>query len=194
MAEAEDMQPPPPPPSKNGIIAHDAGPGIVQTLAAVLDQVVKRNDKLPLNSNNVTIFHALRPPTIAIRIYLERIAKYVNCSNECYVLALMYMDRMIQRNPDFFISSLNVHRLMISSVMLAAKFFDDTYYNNAFYARVGGVPTTELNNLEVEYLFMINFSLHVDTEEYERYRLELQAHSTEAAKGGGKAEDVPPPA
>jgi hypothetical protein len=61
--------------------------------------------------------------------------------------------------------------------MLAAKFFDDTYFNNAFYARVGGVPIVELNSLEVEFLFMINFSLHVDTVEYERYRKELQAHA-----------------
>eukprot|EP00300_Choanocystis_sp_HF-7_P010332 c16896_g1_i2.p1 GENE.c16896_g1_i2~~c16896_g1_i2.p1 ORF type:complete len:137 (+),score=30.39 c16896_g1_i2:53-412(+) len=105
-----------------------------------------------------------------------RICKYVNCSNECFVLALIYMDRVIQRNTGFFISSLNIHRFLITSIMLAAKFFDDTYYNNAFYARVGGIPTAELNTLEVEFLFMINFSLHVETDEYERYRSELKSH------------------
>eukprot|EP00301_Raphidiophrys_heterophryoidea_P007536 c12905_g1_i2.p1 GENE.c12905_g1_i2~~c12905_g1_i2.p1 ORF type:complete len:175 (+),score=39.27 c12905_g1_i2:234-758(+) len=154
----------------------EAGKEIVQVLACVLDQVVSRNDRLPLASNKVTIFHALRSPNIGVKSYLERVHKFVNCSNECYVLALIYMDRVIQRNPEFFISSLNVHRLVICSVMLAAKFFDDRYYNNAFYARVGGIPTAELNNLEVEYLFMVNFSLLVDTEEYERYRKELEVH------------------
>eukprot|EP00300_Choanocystis_sp_HF-7_P010334 c16896_g1_i4.p1 GENE.c16896_g1_i4~~c16896_g1_i4.p1 ORF type:complete len:170 (+),score=24.99 c16896_g1_i4:79-588(+) len=149
---------------------------IVQVLAGVLDQVVQRNDQTPLPSGSVTIFHALRPPSIAVKAYLERICKYVNCSNECFVLALIYMDRVIQRNTGFFISSLNIHRFLITSIMLAAKFFDDTYYNNAFYARVGGIPTAELNTLEVEFLFMINFSLHVETDEYERYRSELESH------------------
>jgi hypothetical protein len=38
---------------------------------------------------------------------------------------------------------------MINSVMLAAKFFDDQYFNNAYYAKVGGVPCNEMNLLEV---------------------------------------------
>ena len=28
--------------------------------------------------------------------------------------------------------------------MLAAKFFDDQYFNNAYYAKVGGVPAHEV--------------------------------------------------
>ena len=30
------------------------------------------------------------------------------------------------------------------SIMLASKFFDDVYYNNAYYARVGGISNTEV--------------------------------------------------
>ena len=47
------------------------------------------------------------------------------------------------------LTSLNVHRLVITSLMLAAKFFDDLFYNNAFYAKLGGVNATEMNTLEV---------------------------------------------
>ncbi len=56
------------------------------------------------------------------------------CSGECFVLALVYIDRIIQSNPSFMVNSLNIHRLLITSVMLAAKFFDDQYFNNAYYA------------------------------------------------------------
>lgn len=31
---------------------------------------------------------------------------------------------------------LNVHRLLLSGVLVAAKLTDDHYYNNAFYGRV----------------------------------------------------------
>ena len=52
--------------------------------------------------------------------------------------------QVVQFNPDFVISSLNVHRLLITSIMLASKFFDDVYYNNAYYARVGGISNIEV--------------------------------------------------
>ena len=81
--------------------------------------------------------------------------------------------QVVQFNPDFVICSLNVHRLLITSIMLASKFFDDVYYNNAYYARVGGISNAEVNSLEMEMLRMISFSLFVQPEQYERYRRSL---------------------
>eukprot|EP00163_Fabomonas_tropica_P009578 TRINITY_DN193_c0_g1_i1.p1 TRINITY_DN193_c0_g1~~TRINITY_DN193_c0_g1_i1.p1 ORF type:complete len:230 (+),score=58.66 TRINITY_DN193_c0_g1_i1:1036-1725(+) len=69
------------------------------------------------------------------------------------------------------------------SVMLAAKFIDDTYYNNAYYARVGGVPCGEMNSLELEFLFLINFGLHTTPEIFYRYRAELWRHTQQAVAG-----------
>ena len=57
--------------------------------------------------------------------------------------------------------------------MLAAKFFDDHYYNNTYYAKIGGVPRNEMNLLELEFLFLVNFSLYLDPDEYEKYHFEL---------------------
>ena len=51
------------------------------------------------------------------------------------MLALIYIDRLIQKDS-FALTALNVHRVLITSVMIAAKFFDDQYYNNAYYAKV----------------------------------------------------------
>jgi Cyclin len=75
------------------------------------------------------------------------------------------------------LTELNVHRVVITAVLLAAKFFDDAYYNNAYYAKVGGVMVSEMNGLEVDFLFRINFSLHVTPEVYDKYRAELVLHS-----------------
>lgn len=75
------------------------------------------------------------------------------------------------------LTELNVHRVVITSVLLAAKFFDDAYYNNAYYAKVGGVLISEINGLEVDFLFRINFSLHVNPDEFDKYRCELLSHS-----------------
>ena len=62
-------------------------------------------------------------------------------------------------------------------MLLAAKFFDDAYYNNAYYAKVGGVLVSEMNGLEVDFLFRVNFSLHVTTDLFQKYREELLSHA-----------------
>lgn len=69
-----------------------------------------------------------------------------------------------------------MHRVIITAILLAAKFFDDAYYNNAYYAKVGGVLTSEINGLEVDFLFRINFSLHVTSDEFDKYRSGLITH------------------
>lgn len=152
---------------------------IVGVISKLLTDLVARNDQLPLAPTQVTPFHSSKPPTISVKSYLEdRILKYAGCSEETFILALIYMDQVVQFNPEFVISSLNVHRLLITSIMLASKFFDDVYYNNAYYARVGGISNIEVNSLEMEMLRMISFSLFVQPEQYERYRCSLYSHMT----------------
>ncbi len=38
---------------------------------------------------------------------------------------------------------------------------------------MGGIPTAEMNSLELEFLFMINFTLNVTPEVYRQYEHEL---------------------
>lgn len=150
---------------------------VVRVLSAVLERLVAVNNNLvKVGPSHVTKFHALKPPSISILHYLERINKYASCSTECFILALIYIDRMIQRNS-FHLTDLNVHRVVVTSVLLAAKFFDDAYYNNAYYAKVGGVLVAEMNSLEVEFLFRINFSLHVSPDVFKKYHAELISHA-----------------
>lgn len=147
---------------------------IVQVIAQLLTDLVYRNDQLPVSPAEITPFHSSKPPAITVSNYLvDRIQKYAGVSEQTMILALIYMDLVVQYNPQFVITSLNIHRLLITSVMLASKFFDDLYYNNAYYARVGGISNAEVNTLEMEMLRMISFSLYVSPEQYERYRTSL---------------------
>jgi Cyclin len=61
----------------------------------------------------ITKFQSSYPPEVSIHAYLERIKKYAGCSDSCFVVALIYIDRMIEiRNV--VLTSLNVHRLIIT--------------------------------------------------------------------------------
>lgn len=48
------------------------------------------------------------------------------------------------------------------------------HYNNAFYARVGGVTNAELNRLEMELLFLLDFEMTVTSRVFESYCQQLE--------------------
>jgi hypothetical protein len=52
---------------------------------------------------------------------------------------------------------------------VATKYCEDIFETNTFYGRVGGILTAEVNVLEVEFLFQMNFQLGVSESEYETY-------------------------
>ena len=58
--------------------------------------------------------------------------------------------------------------------MIAVKYYDDCYYDNEFYSKVGGISCKELNVLEIEMLSLLQYSLYVLPECYEKYVLDLK--------------------
>ncbi|KAL5972800.1 Cyclin-U1-1 [Asimina triloba] len=155
-------------------------PRVLTVLSSVLERLVTRNDQLVSesvvleSSKGLSVFHGVRAPSISISKYLERIYKYTSCSPSCFIVGFIYIDRLAHRHPDSLVLSLNVHRLIVTSVMVASKVLDDVHYNNAFFARVGGVSNAELNRLELELLFMLDFGVMVSARVFESYCLHLE--------------------
>lgn len=53
------------------------------------------------------------------------------------------------------------------------------FFNNAYYAKVGGVSTGELNKLEMKFLFTIDFRLQVSEDTFGRYCWKLDGKTKE---------------
>jgi len=83
---------------------------------------------------------------------------------------------MSQSSLNMRIDSFNIHRLIISGVTVASKLFSDTFFTNTRYAKVGGLPVAELNNLELEFLHLNNFDLYISIEELQEYGDQLLKH------------------
>lgn len=71
-----------------------------------------------------TVFDGRSPPEITISDYLTRIFNYSRCSPSCFVIAYIYIHQFLHLTRSH-LTPLNVHRLLVTSVMLAAKVFDD---------------------------------------------------------------------
>ncbi|KAG2365672.1 cyclin-domain-containing protein [Suillus spraguei] len=130
------------------------------------------------NPASALTFHARNIPTIALESYLLRILKYCPTTNEVFLALLVYFDRMSRLASEatgrtFVIDSYNVHRLVIAGVTVASKFFSDVFYTNSRYAKVGGLPQAELNQLELQFLLLNDFRLVISPEEMQRYAEQL---------------------
>jgi len=101
--------------------------------------------------------------------YLSRLYTYFQCSEVCFLFSFIYIDRVLDAHPDFVISNLNLHRLVLTCVTVAAKFHDDVYYSNDYYSKVGGIPTCELKAQELQLLQLLQWRLMVTEEDYQRY-------------------------
>ncbi|KAG5616476.1 hypothetical protein H5410_016300 [Solanum commersonii] len=145
-------------------------PRVINFMASVLEKVAETNDlNGRYSAQKISIFDGLTRPTISVQSYLERIFKYANCSPSCFIVAYIYLDRFSQMQPLLPINSFNVHRLLITSVLVSAKFMDDIFYNNGYYGKVGGISTREMNLLEVDFLFGIGFQLNVTPTTFHTY-------------------------
>ncbi|CAH9087254.1 unnamed protein product [Cuscuta europaea] len=145
-------------------------PKIVSVLGSVLEKTMKKNEKQRgfSVSADVTVFNGSRAPSMSVGQYVDRIFRYSNCSPACFVVAYIYLDRFVSRTGAL-LTSLNVHRLLITSIVLAAKFLDDGCYNNGYYAKVGGISNSELNKLEMKFLTALQFRLHVSVDTFISY-------------------------
>jgi len=146
---------------------------IVSALCFALQDMCSFNKRWRKNKDvqsNMT-FYVDSIPEISIPAYLERIAWFLECPKACFVLALEYIQRLAQYKEGVVVNYNSVHQLVISCIMVAAKFIDDKIFKNTVYARVGGLSARSLSALEVKLLFFLSFDLHVLPERYnERYK------------------------
>ena len=89
-------------------------------------------------------------------------------------MAFIHISRISHNKPEFHLNALSIHRLLLTSIMVTVKYMDDSYYNNSFYSKIGGVALREINHLEIEFLSTIEFDLFIHHKVYWRFLAELR--------------------
>lgn len=141
-------------------------PKLIKSISHLLSEIVKVNsqaeydEKDPFSSKIVT--------TIPIQYYIERIKKYTNIENSTLIITLIYADRVCGMSG-LVLQPHNIHRIILSSCLLAIKYNEDEYYANDYYAQVGGIPIQELNSLEYNCIQRLGFNLFVDDSIFQKY-------------------------
>nr|CAG4646259.1 EOG090X069C [Macrothrix elegans] len=102
------------------------------------------------------------------------------CLSPCsIVLALIYLERLCQNNPNF-ISSVPSSKLFLISVLVATKFLSDDGEEdeviNSEWANSAKLDLKELNELERQFLQAIDWALYVDDEEFSEALAKIECH------------------
>ena len=146
---------------------------LLRVIAFTVQQSARQNNLLVGPGLVLTRFHTLNPPKIPLLKYLIHVREMTRCDISCFIVALILLDRLVTEKTNVAITPNTMHKLFLCAILIASKFNTDMHVSNTVWAAIGGVRVEELNVLELEFLFMLGFSLIIKKEEYERYEAEL---------------------
>ena len=135
----------------------------VSVLGCVLEQLYGLRRET-VEVNRIDSFYCEVVPIMPISCYVARLAQYSECNDTVLILALIYVNRVTRIHTDYAINVYNIHRLYLSALLCAEKFYNDwlVLEINYCFAQIGGVSLNELNALEIKFLFLLDFKLCVD--------------------------------
>ncbi|ORX91448.1 hypothetical protein K493DRAFT_152364, partial [Basidiobolus meristosporus CBS 931.73] len=95
--------------------------------------------------------------------FIDSVVRRTNTSWSSILIALTYLIRLKQKHPGCKGTYGSGHRLLLASIMVATKYLnDDAYYNKTWASVCNGIFTIqEINKMEMELLFFLDFKLYV---------------------------------
>lgn len=107
-------------------------------------------------------FQAQTVPKPPLLDYFMNIVQYCEISGEALIRAMFLLAyfRYCYRNI-FPITNFTIHRLLATVLLCAAKFGEDYPWSNGHFARYALITPKELNQLESEFLSLVQFQLFV---------------------------------
>ena len=120
-------------------------------------------------------FYLKKKANITISDYIERLIRYTRCEEASLITSLIYIDRICEETP-LVLTEHNIYRVVLASLITAIKYNEDEIYSNNFYAKVGGIPREELDRIEYEFLKLINYSLYVNTDTFQKYKVYIKQY------------------
>ncbi len=174
--------------------AENSVESMIWNLGDAIGNVASLNDSFDLGDTQDDVlrdFRATQIPSFSFSAYLGRLVKYLGKWKQAevahsgdlgkngfevreatglraIVMALVYADRIHKLFPKSRLSSWNLHRVILTGMLIATKFTEDRPLSNKFWAQVGGLRLGELNKLESTMCSLLGYNMFVKSEEFER--------------------------
>ncbi|KAK6838557.1 hypothetical protein RU639_000468 [Aspergillus parasiticus] len=97
------------------------------------------------------------------RKYVFQILSSTRLPSSTILLGLYYLAsrmRMLSSSKVFLSGNGQVYRMLTVALLLGSKFLDDNTFQNKSWAEVSNIPVSELNTMELEWLFAFEWKIH----------------------------------
>lgn len=145
---------------------------IIERISRLLSEMCEESKKKKKNKNvkneYIKPFLSKIIPTISIQDYIGRFRKYTKISPSTFVIMLIYIGRfsnICKINLSFY----NIHKLILSAIIVAIKYNEDENLSFEVYSKIGGVNNAELVNLEYKFISYINYNLFITDEIFDKF-------------------------
>ena len=106
--------------------------------------------------------HRMQSPP-SFRKWVHQVLSATRLPSATILLSLHYLNDRVAKYPDTVQSGENyIYRLLAVSLILGSKFLYDNTFINRSWSDVTAIKVAELNILEMNWLHLINYELHVD--------------------------------
>jgi hypothetical protein len=149
---------------------------VKSTVVTIMEEILRENSSVKsevINYQKQLTFYSKKKANINIADYMERLIRYTRCEEASLITSLIYIDRICEETP-LVLTESNIFRVVLASLITAIKYNEDEIYSNNFYAKVGGIPRDELDRIEYEFLKLINYSLYIKSDTFQKYKVYIK--------------------
>ena len=126
------------------------------------------SDKLNTSSSSNDENVAFNDKNYSLHDYFYYWVDKLDFNENLLILTMMNIDKFLSKN--FIITSDNVKNIIFSCMVLTQKSYEDEAIYDKDYAKIFKIKTDELINMELEFLKIIDYRLHVSGEEFQNYK------------------------
>lgn len=137
---------------------------LVVLISSMINELIQFNEQMAPHHSQQTRFHSCSPPEVSVHDYLQRLTTHAQLSPPILLSMVYYLHWLCILYPAFTVSSLSIHRFLVVSTTVASKALSDSFWTNKTYARIGGISTTELGMLELDFLFNLEWKIFPEPE------------------------------
>ena len=157
---------------------------LITAISSTLETLLEKNKKLQNlkeTKQSKICFWSNSIPKISLYDYLIRIQTYSCLEKNTLILSLIYIDRLCKIG-NFALNDYNVHRILFTAILMAIKFNEDNFYDNNYYAEIGGIKAHELKTMEYTFIKTLDFNMYVSDIIFDQYNNYLNHKDKENKK------------
>lgn len=149
---------------------------------------------LPLQHSETNSIHSFQhtmqnPPSF--RKWVNQVLSATRLPSATILLSLHLLNDRVVKNPDSVTPGENqIYRLLAVSLILGSKFLDDNTFINRSWSDVTAIKVTELNLMEMAWLKLIQYHLHIDPRAQNGLHTWLDAWKQYEAKHAAKQQQA----